>query len=144
MLKSKAYPNRNLLIICTFGEMEISSISEAVLLATQNPEFKPEYDTIFDLRHTELEVSREGLDELISAVKAAPGFQGKRQTAFLTSRPAHVVMAEILSMPANEFPMEIRAFSSPNAAIHWLKLSDFSTEEFEHEVELITSQLKSQ
>lgn len=131
MINVRILKDHQLVVMCFEGEITPEEVTSFIAGLVNNPAYDPTYKSVIDLRHCTLLYDIVGLKRTLEYMATAKGFAAKRKTAYITSSSGHVVPPMMMTSGNYNIPMEVKVHSTVDAALDWLGLENFSTEDYQ-------------
>lgn len=120
MAKKHTIDREEGIIHLTFtGESTIDEVKTAILDISNDPNYKPQYHILTDLRTCVLAFAPDALIELSHIFKERYS-SSSGKSAFLIDSPHEAVIAMLYKKEVKEMRL-VEVFSTPEAALTWLK-----------------------
>jgi len=118
-------PDQGLIIECFYGETGINDIIALKEIVKKDKDFDFKYNIIDDYRDTNIHVSHEEIYQFKEWMQH--NFSSSRKSSVLTETPNQVSAIMLFDrMQNNELPMNIKLFSTSEAALRWVDVDDNS------------------
>jgi|GEM_PF-1935300 len=130
MINVRILKDHQLVVMCFKGEITPENVISFIGRLVKNPDYEPSYRSVIDLRSCTLMYDIEGLKRTLEYMATARGFAAKRKTAYITSSSGHVVPPMMMTTGTYNIPMDVKVHSTVDAALHWLGMEDFTTEDY--------------
>ena len=111
---------RRLALTKVSGEFTADDIREAISGAVADPRFEPGFDILSD--HTEITraISPQQVRQMVAHLSTLSRPLGQSRMAVVANQPASYGMIRMLSVYAEEVPLEIGVFATRAEALDWL------------------------
>lgn len=86
--------------------------------------YNPTFDVVADFREAELLSNTNDVVDFVDFMKNHAKNQGKRKSAYLTSKPNHVALTTLFLMQIENMPIQPNIFSTSIALVNWLNSED--------------------
>jgi len=116
--------------MCFKGQVKPDDVIGFIDRIVSDPEYNKEYDSIIDLRNTELHYDMHGLRKVLIYMATSEGFIGNRKSVYITSEANHVVPPIMMSSDQYKLPMQVKVCSSIDNAIEYLKVKNFDEDDY--------------
>jgi len=121
---SEVFPREKYRIHRLSGEFDFELIRNNVISVYSDPEFNPEFNSIWDLRQMEnlQKISKEEIEWIVSFVRNQRSIYGKIKTALVVSEKLHFGIARIYEMSLQkDSNNEVMVFKDIEKALSWMK-----------------------
>jgi len=117
------------------GEIVLDNLIEFKKILLTDPEYNPHYNILADLRDATFLLTEYEIKRYLDYAQTILYLFKKRKSAYLTYTPNQVVFVTFIDYYSEGFlPIEVKIFSTSNAAISWLKHSIFNYDVLENEL----------
>lgn len=118
----KIIPEKKLIIEYFYGKIELKDILELKYRESIEKEYNSNFNVIDDSRDAEFLLDEKEISTYVDHITNNKLINGKRNAAYLTKTPNQVVIATLFDMLKKELPINVRIFSTVEAAINWVDL----------------------
>jgi len=121
---SEVFPREKYRIHRLSGEFDFELIRNNLISVYSDPEFNPEFNSIWDLRQMEnlQKISKEEIEWIVSFVRNQRSIYGKIKTALVVSEKLHFGIARIYEMSLQkDSNNEVMVFKDIEKALSWMK-----------------------
>jgi hypothetical protein len=119
-------PDLKLIIEYLKGDIYYKDIIELKKTEIKDKDYNADFNFIFDAQDSEFHFSEKEVKKYINEIKGIKNVVKSRKSALLTSTPEHVVDGMFYTLAAKELPMNYKIFSTLDASIKWLGISNNS------------------
>lgn len=117
------------------GDIVLENLIEFKKILLTDPEYNPQYNLLIDLRDATFLLTEYEIKKYLEYAKPVLYLFKKRKSAYLTHTPNQVVFVTFIEYYSEGFlPIEVKIFSTTNAAISWLKHSIYNSDVLENEL----------
>ncbi len=123
-IKSEIYAREKYRIHSLSGEFDFEFIKNNLLSVYRDPEFNPEFNSIWDLSQVNSlqKISPDEIEWIVSFVKNQRSLYGKIKTALVVAEKLHFGIARIYEMSLEEDTNnEVMVFKDIKKALAWIK-----------------------
>ena len=92
--------------------------------------YNSSFNSLIDLSDVEIDVSAKEVEKYVNYLRLNSHLLDNRKLAMITKTPDHVVLVTLYKLFGKDLPLNIRVFSTFNAAVRWLGLFNFSYEDY--------------
>ncbi|MFW5781032.1 MAG: STAS/SEC14 domain-containing protein [Bacteroidota bacterium] len=132
-LDFKILPEHGLIVEVLSGRISGNDLIEFKKRVMAEKEYQYHFDVLVDLRKVQFASVEDIVDTFFGFYKHYFQFMGNKKSAYITRMPLQVAIMTLYGERIKSTPMDIRIFSTPEAAVKWLDLSTRS-ESFYQEV----------
>ncbi|MCF8380583.1 MAG: hypothetical protein K9H49_13470 [Bacteroidales bacterium] len=145
MNNSKGYkilPELNLIVDYYSGPVNLNDIINLKKIEGKDPEYSPNRDVINDFIDCEFNFTYENVIKFVKYVENNQNIVGKRKVAFLTQSPHQVTLTLVYKLNAMNLPMIMETFTTLEAAMNWIGISENYIETIESTINEFNSILR--
>ena len=88
------------------------------------------FNSLIDLNEVKLNISIKDIQKYVEYLNGDASVLGSRKLAIITKTPDHVVTGTLYQLLSENLPMNIRVFSTFEAAVRWLGLHSFTIDDY--------------
>ncbi len=110
------------------GDININDFIESRKIISSDRDYNPDFDTVFDFRDANMIANEKDIKSFMSFFKGFNPIWGKRKSAYLTSKPNHVVITTVFSLEIKDFSISPMTFSTIEALVEWLNKEKINKE----------------
>ncbi len=130
MIYYKIIPDKRLIIEYFEGILTLDEILKFVRCIKMDKNFDTSFNSLIDLSDMEMEVSAKEVEKYVNYLKKNKSLMGNRKLAMITKTPEHVVIATLYKLLGKDLPLNIKVFSTFEAAIRWLGVFRFNYDDY--------------
>ena len=102
------------------GNINIDEFIQSRKTISQDPDFNPDFDILFDFRDANMLVNQADIKKFSEFFKGYSPIIGNRKSAYITSKPNQVAITTIFSMEIEDISVNPRTFSTVEGAVGWI------------------------
>jgi hypothetical protein len=111
---------RGRVIAKVYGEVTLEQMIATIDASVRDPAFRPGFDVLSDHLGIEKVITTQQLKGVVNHLRSLSQYMSGSRWAIVTRDPASYGMMRMLSVYAEEIPMDVRVFKSMDQAEEWL------------------------
>ena len=130
MVHYKIIPGKRLIIEYFIGSLTLEEMFQFVETVKNEKDYDKTFNSLIDLNEVKLNISIKDIQKYVEYLNGDASVLGSRKLAIITKTPDHVVTGTLYQLLSENLPMNIRVFSTFEAAVRWLGLHSFTIDDY--------------
>ena len=122
-IKYRIFNDLRLILVKYSGNITTDIIAKHIQNLTSDREYNVNFNTIADLRESNLQFKQDQLSEIIGKIIENETIIGERKQTFIIGTDEHLAMSSLFSLLVSNLPMHTSIVHSVREAIDWVGLS---------------------